>query len=86
MVHDVLGLEPLNFCNVLESRQTSEEKEKFTSIGISEYKEFIHFGLTSQDINNTAIPLSLKLANKNVYIPKLELLIKNLSGIPPLYI
>ena len=56
-------------------------KEKFTSIGISEYKEFIHFGLTSQDINNTAIPLSLKLANKNIYIPKLELLIKNLSKI-----
>ena len=54
-------------------------KEKFTSIGISEYKEFIHFGLTSQDINNTAIPLSLKLANKNIYQPKLELLIKNLS-------
>lgn len=56
-------------------------KEKFTSIGMSEYKEFIHFGLTSQDINNTAIPLSLKLANKNIYIPKLELLIKNLSKI-----
>ncbi|MBK43440.1 MAG: adenylosuccinate lyase [Flavobacteriaceae bacterium] len=54
-------------------------REKFTSIGISQYKEFIHFGLTSQDINNTAIPLSLKLANKNIYIPKLELLIKNLS-------
>ena len=54
-------------------------KEKFTSMGISEYKEFIHFGLTSQDINNTAIPLSLKLANKNIYQPKLELLIKNLS-------
>ena len=36
-------------------------KEKFDEIGISEYKEFIHFGLTSQDINNTATPLLLSL-------------------------
>lgn len=46
-------------------------KEKFDTIGLSAYKEFIHFGLTSQDINNTAIPLSLKDAMNQVYIPQL---------------
>ncbi|WP_066225652.1 adenylosuccinate lyase [Formosa haliotis] len=45
-------------------------KEKFDALNISQYKEFIHFGLTSQDINNTAIPLSIKEALNNVYIPK----------------
>jgi adenylosuccinate lyase len=44
-------------------------KEKFASLGIESYKEFIHFGLTSQDINNTAIPLSLKDAMNEVYVP-----------------
>jgi len=42
-------------------------KEKFDLLGLDEYKEFIHFGLTSQDINNTAIPLSIKDALNNVY-------------------
>ncbi|AXT19695.1 adenylosuccinate lyase [Flavobacteriaceae bacterium AU392] len=42
-------------------------KEKFDALSISEYKEFIHFGLTSQDINNTAIPLSIKDAINDVY-------------------
>ena len=46
-------------------------KEKFASMGLGEYKEFIHFGLTSQDINNTAGPLSLKDALSNVYMPLL---------------
>jgi adenylosuccinate lyase len=46
-------------------------KEKFTSIGLDKWKEFIHFGLTSQDINNTAIPLSLKDALTNIYMPLL---------------
>lgn len=46
-------------------------KEKFDLLGLDKYKEFIHFGLTSQDINNTAIPLSIKDALNNVY--KLEL-------------
>lgn len=46
-------------------------KEKFDGLNLSEYKEFIHFGLTSQDINNTAIPLSLKDAINQVYVPKL---------------
>ena len=44
-------------------------KEKFDALGLSSFKEFIHFGLTSQDINNTAIPLSLKEAMNEVYVP-----------------
>ena len=46
-------------------------KEKFDALGLQEYKEFIHFGLTSQDINNTAIPMSLKDAVNSTYIPLL---------------
>ncbi|MFT5104253.1 MAG: adenylosuccinate lyase, partial [Candidatus Latescibacterota bacterium] len=46
-------------------------KEKFDGLGLQKYKEFIHFGLTSQDINNTAIPLSLKDAMNDVYVPQL---------------
>ena len=42
-------------------------KEKMDSLGLGAYKEFVHFGLTSQDINNTAIPLSLKDAMAGVY-------------------
>ena len=44
-------------------------KEKFEILGLQKYKEFIHFGLTSQDINNTAIPLSLKEAIEKSYLP-----------------
>lgn len=44
-------------------------KEKFDNLGLEKYKEFIHFGLTSQDINNTAIPLSIKEALGDVFIP-----------------
>ncbi len=44
-------------------------KEKFDKLGLSAYKEFVHFGLTSQDINNTATPLSLKEGLKDSYIP-----------------
>jgi adenylosuccinate lyase len=52
-------------------------KEKFDKLGLAAYKEFIHFGLTSQDINNTAIPLSIKEAMDEVYVPQyLELLEK----------
>lgn len=47
-------------------------KEKFDTLNLGESKEFIHFGLTSQDVNNTAIPLSLKEAVDNVYFPLLE--------------
>ncbi len=47
-------------------------KRKFDTNGLSEYKEFIHFGLTSQDINNTAVPLSLQDAMKKVYMPTMQ--------------
>ena len=46
-------------------------KTKFDTLGLQQYKEFIHFGLTSQDINNTAIPLSTKEAFEKVYLPSL---------------
>ncbi|NND15923.1 MAG: adenylosuccinate lyase [Eudoraea sp.] len=45
-------------------------KEKLEHKGLGEHKEFIHFGLTSQDINNTAIPLSLRAAMNDVYVPQ----------------
>lgn len=54
-------------------------KDKFHRLQLDEYKEFIHFGLTSQDINNTSVPLSVKEALENVYLPEMELLIKELS-------
>ncbi len=54
-------------------------KEKLDAIGnLDQYKEFIHFGLTSQDINNTSVPLSIKEALENVYCPLLEELIEQL--------
>ncbi len=56
-------------------------KEKFDALGISEYKEFIHFGLTSQDINNTAIPLSIKEALNAVYIPEYESVLEKLESL-----
>ncbi|TCP24703.1 adenylosuccinate lyase [Tenacibaculum skagerrakense] len=54
-------------------------KEKFDALNLSEYKEFIHFGLTSQDINNTAIPLSIKEAVEEVYYPTLDSLTSKLA-------
>ena len=54
-------------------------KEQFDALQISKYKEFIHFGLTSQDINNTAIPLSIKDAITNVYIPEFNLVLEKLK-------
>ncbi|MDR1653997.1 MAG: adenylosuccinate lyase [Prevotellaceae bacterium] len=51
-------------------------KEKFDSFQLADYKEFIHFGLTSQDINNTSIPLSLREALREVYIPQMQTLIE----------
>jgi adenylosuccinate lyase len=55
-------------------------KGRFDAMGLSDFKEFIHFGLTSQDINNTAIPLSLKEAYENVYLPKIKALVESLEG------
>ena len=54
-------------------------KERFADLGLSAYGEFIHFGLTSQDINNTATPLSLKEALAEVYVPALRELLDMLS-------
>ena len=54
-------------------------KNKFDSLKLSEYKEFIHFGLTSQDINNTAIPLSLKEAIEDVYLIEISNLVDKLD-------
>ncbi len=66
-------------------------KQKFDALGLEKYKEFIHFGLTSQDINNTAIPLSIKEAMNDVYVPlyfevfeKLKALASEWSEIPML--
>ena len=54
-------------------------KDKFEELGISEFKEFIHFGLTSQDINNTAVPLSIKDAHELVVLPLIERLFHKIN-------
>jgi adenylosuccinate lyase len=54
-------------------------KEKMEALGLGDHLEFIHFGLTSQDINNTAIPLSIKEAISDVYLPVLEEMIAVLN-------
>jgi adenylosuccinate lyase len=66
-------------------------KEQFDKLGLSAFKEFIHFGLTSQDINNTATPLLIMNAVQEVYLPLLEDVLEKLtdranewSGIPML--
>ena len=56
-------------------------KEQFDALKLQNYKEFIHFGLTSQDINNTAIPLSLNDAFDIVYYPEIASLIEKLRGL-----
>ncbi len=53
-------------------------KQQFDLLGLSDYKEFIHFGLTSQDINNTAVPVSIKKALEDVYYPEMENLLKKM--------
>ncbi|MEE8552052.1 MAG: lyase family protein, partial [Desulfobacterales bacterium] len=53
-------------------------KEKFDALGLNNFKEFIHFGLTSQDINNTAIPCSLKDAWFDILQPGLDEIVENL--------
>ena len=66
-------------------------KKEFDNLGLESHKEFIHFGLTSQDINNTAIPLSIKEAMNEVYVPqylevlnKLTALVKEWEAVPML--
>ncbi len=53
-------------------------KQKFDKLGLGEYKEFIHFGLTSQDINNTATPLLVKQAMSEVYHPMLKQILQSI--------
>lgn len=55
-------------------------KEKFDALGLAEFKEFIHFGLTSQDINNTAVPASFRDAVEEVYVPSVDRIIQTLTG------
>ena len=55
-------------------------KERFDALGLEPYKEFIHFGLTSQDINNTSVPMSIAEALNEVYIPAIEELIAKLTA------
>ncbi len=54
-------------------------KEKFDLLGLQSFKEFIHFGLTSQDINNTAIPMSIRDAMQQIYYPEMEKLVRNME-------
>lgn len=54
-------------------------KEEFDRLGLERYKEFIHFGLTSQDINNTSVPMSVRDALHDEYLPRLEQLISRLE-------
>lgn len=54
-------------------------KEKFDALGLENYKEFIHFGLTSQDINNTSVPLSIKDAMNQVYYPEMDEILQTLN-------
>jgi len=56
-------------------------KEEFEKLGLHSYKEFIHFGLTSQDINNTAVPCSIQDALKNEYFPAMEKLLEKLESL-----
>ena len=55
-------------------------KERFDILGLEKYKEFIHFGLTSQDINNTAVPMSISDAIRDVYRPRLVEMIDHLEA------
>ena len=56
-------------------------KEKMRELGLDKYLEFVHFGLTSQDINNTSVPLSLKEAINEQYLPLLNKLLMKLHGL-----
>lgn len=55
-------------------------KNKFDELGLTQYKEFIHFGLTSQDINNTAIPLSVKEFVEQEFLPAIQKLVAELTS------
>ncbi len=55
-------------------------KEKFDTLGLEKFKEFIHFGLTSQDINNTSVPMSIADAIREVYRPRIIELVEHLEA------
>lgn len=55
-------------------------KEQFDAMGLEQFKEFIHFGLTSQDINNTSVPMSIREALSDVYLPELDRMIARLDA------
>merc|ERR1712124_72053 len=55
-------------------------KDRFDELGLEKYKEWVHFALTSQDINNTATPLLLKDALEKTYFPSMEALVRLLRG------
>ena len=83
------GMTPEDASRVKEIEKTTNHdvkaveyylKEKFDGLGLSAWKEFIHFGLTSQDINNTAQPLMLKDALENEYIPALKEIVSILAA------
>ena len=56
-------------------------KKRFDELKIEQFKEFVHFGLTSQDINNTSVPLSMKVAADEVFIPVLSEVIEKMSAL-----
>ena len=60
-------------------------KNEFDRLGMGAYKEFIHFGLTSQDVNNTALPLSIKDAIETVVLPQIENTISTLDEMASRY-
>ena len=56
-------------------------KDRFDKLGLTQFKEFIHFGLTSQDINNVAVPLMLRDAHQQVLIPALQQTINKIKAL-----
>lgn len=56
-------------------------REEFDKIGLEQYKEFIHFGLTSQDINNTAVPLSFRDVMSDIFLPQLNDLLQSINNL-----
>jgi adenylosuccinate lyase len=84
-IHQSFSQEDCSIIKILESTLKHDVKsveyfikEKLSSLGLGHLKEFVHFGLTSQDINNTAIPLSIKKWFENVYIVNVDRLIEKL--------
>merc|ERR1719450_772346 len=68
-----------NIPNKLTVEQAALIKEQFDALGLEKYKEWVHFALTSQDINNTSIPLLLKDFVERAYVPSIRGIIKSLE-------